>query len=449
MCVIRRAGLCLALMAVWLLGTRAAWARKWTDSTGRFSLEAELVEVKAGKVRLRQANGRVLDVPLARLSVADRKYLQSIEQLPDKPPKRPQPPVAWKVDAAAIGTELAKPTSFQFTATPLHEALEVISRQHGINIFLSIRDLNDVGLTADQPVTGTAQRARLDESLSGLLKPLNLTWLVQDDVVLVTTEEEAEQRLETRVYRPLGPANVDRLVAEMTANVAPTTWDRVGGPGSIVFLLPGAMVISQTAAVHGQIEQRYAKMLRPVRPPARQRARPPRHGRPTPQLVLAQPADFTLLNTPLDDVVKSLADKHKVNLRLDQKALADVGLGADTPVTLQLHGVRLESGLRLLLGQIDLTFMTDKDGILITTMEEAEQDLRQVSYPVRDLVPRGNFDELIDVITSTVAPTTWAEVGGPGNIRANAPRGSLEVQQTQQIHQELARLLTLLRQAPR
>ena len=52
-------------------------------------------------------------------------------------------------------------------------------------------------------------------------------------------------------------------------------------------------------------------------------------------------------------------------------------------------------------------------------------------------------------LRESMPPSQSMPRGGPGNIRGNPPRGSLEVQQTERIHQELTRLLTLLRQTPR
>lgn len=71
----------IAVMAVLL--TPAAGdspARRWTDSTGRFSIEAELVEVKDGNVRLRRHDGTILSLPSEKLSEADRRYLQARQQ---------------------------------------------------------------------------------------------------------------------------------------------------------------------------------------------------------------------------------------------------------------------------------------------------------------------------------------------------------------------------------
>ena len=46
-------------------------ARKWTDRTGKFSTEADLVHVKDGKAILKKSDGKVIAVPLDRLSAAD------------------------------------------------------------------------------------------------------------------------------------------------------------------------------------------------------------------------------------------------------------------------------------------------------------------------------------------------------------------------------------------
>ena len=51
--------------------------RRWTDHTGEFSTDAELVEVKQDNVALRKASGSTVTVPLARLSDADREYLKN------------------------------------------------------------------------------------------------------------------------------------------------------------------------------------------------------------------------------------------------------------------------------------------------------------------------------------------------------------------------------------
>jgi hypothetical protein len=63
----------LALSAAVAIGSASAGSlaiagetRTWTDSTGAFSIEAELVSSANNKVELRKADGRVITVPLER-----------------------------------------------------------------------------------------------------------------------------------------------------------------------------------------------------------------------------------------------------------------------------------------------------------------------------------------------------------------------------------------------
>jgi general secretion pathway protein D len=56
-----------------------------------------------------------------------------------------------------------------------------------------------------------------------------------------------------------------------------------------------------------------------------------------------------------------------------------------------------------------------------------------------------DFDSLIDLITSTVHPSTWDSVGGPGTITRFEGNLSIVVSQTQDVHEEVADLLEQLR----
>ncbi len=56
-----------------------------------------------------------------------------------------------------------------------------------------------------------------------------------------------------------------------------------------------------------------------------------------------------------------------------------------------------------------------------------------------------DFDSLIDLIKTTVKPTSWDDTGGTGTISQFATNLSLVVSQTQEVHEELADLLEQLR----
>ncbi|MEI8373716.1 MAG: SHD1 domain-containing protein [Planctomycetota bacterium] len=68
----------LAVASLLLAMGSLALARKWTTSDGKFTVEAELVSVADGKVKLRKAGNTVITVPVERLSPADREFLAAL-----------------------------------------------------------------------------------------------------------------------------------------------------------------------------------------------------------------------------------------------------------------------------------------------------------------------------------------------------------------------------------
>jgi len=75
----------IALLAVFVVSTSAASARKWTDSTGKYTVEAELVHLKDGIVQLKRSDdGRLIPVALSSLSSSDREYVKQVQNGPSE-----------------------------------------------------------------------------------------------------------------------------------------------------------------------------------------------------------------------------------------------------------------------------------------------------------------------------------------------------------------------------
>lgn len=67
----------------WLIratvGTLSA-TRQWKDASGKFSVEAEFVELTNGQVKLKRKDGQIISVALERLSHDDQVFLKSVSQ---------------------------------------------------------------------------------------------------------------------------------------------------------------------------------------------------------------------------------------------------------------------------------------------------------------------------------------------------------------------------------
>jgi hypothetical protein len=91
-------------------------------------------------------------------------------------------------------------------------------------------------------------------------------------------------------------------------------------------------------------------------------------------------------DAPLSEVVDYLATARNIPIVIDNRALDDVGLGSDTPITVNLKGITLRSALKLMLKEQQLTYVIRDEVLKITTPEEAENELLTKVYPVADLV---------------------------------------------------------------
>ena len=88
---------------------------------------------------------------------------------------------------------------------------------------------------------------------------------------------------------------------------------------------------------------------------------------------------------PLSDVVDYLRQRHGIEIQLDKKALTDAGVGSEVPITRTIKGITLRSALKLLLSELDLTYVLRHEVLMITSKTEAENMLSTRVYPVTDL----------------------------------------------------------------
>lgn len=62
--------------------------RTWTDDSGRFTVEAELDSIDGDNIRLKRADGKIVRLPLSKLSEADKKYVSELKS--ENPFEKPE-----------------------------------------------------------------------------------------------------------------------------------------------------------------------------------------------------------------------------------------------------------------------------------------------------------------------------------------------------------------------
>lgn len=182
----------------------------------------------------------------------------------------------------------------------------------------------------------------------------------------------------------------------------------------------------------------------------------------------------SFVDQPLHEILDQLGEKIGCSIVIRRKKLAESNISLDSPLTMRGKDVVAETLLSEMLAELNLTFHVTGNALIITTQEDASQEMQIRVYDCRDFYPRAgakgggsdsgekseasktgdwsprsrhypDYDPLVDLITTTVAPQSWDEVGGPGSVERY--QGILTVRQTRAIHRELERTLNMMRRA--
>jgi len=186
-------------------------------------------------------------------------------------------PVDRAASEAAIRAALDRPILMEFVETPLDNVFDYLRDAMRIPIVVEKKVLDDLGIALDLPITFSVKGISARSALNLLLRPLELDWMITDEVLLITSCEQVNARLSLWVYEVADlvvlrnekdqlELDFDSLIEVITTSVEPASWDHVGGPGSIAPFGVGAPMLSvrQTERVHQQLGELLAAMRKAV-----------------------------------------------------------------------------------------------------------------------------------------------------------------------------------------
>lgn len=99
--------------------------------------------------------------------------------------------------------QLKENVEAEFVDAALSDVMKFYEDSTGANIVIFANDLEEEGLTLDEPVSISLEKVSLKTALELILEPIGLTYVVDRDVVKITTIMKADEMLKTRVY-PVG-----------------------------------------------------------------------------------------------------------------------------------------------------------------------------------------------------------------------------------------------------
>jgi hypothetical protein len=218
-----------ALMVQAFQGDAAAFEEAEAVSRMIASMQPDS-SIGAATVFTTEAAGQLDKINRLRSLRSDR-FLETLYQVelshvpfPDEPPVRYPPAEVWQqltelrrkwksVDLhrhspneERIYEALNTTTSLEFPGNPLQDVVDYIAEIHNIPILLDEQSLSEAGISPDEEISLVISGITLRSALRLMLENVAgvpLDYVIEDEVMKITTLEIAEGRLQTRVY-PVG-----------------------------------------------------------------------------------------------------------------------------------------------------------------------------------------------------------------------------------------------------
>ena len=196
-------------------------------------------------------------------------------------------PACAKTEKCSIACCLEKPCSIDFEDAPLMDVVEHFRECSGLNIVFDEPALVEAGVNLQRPLSIKLNAVPLKKALEMVLHQVHLSYRVDSNILVFTTEALARGRAILRVYpvdnlvpaaepvvlgvsnrepiiswtavtpsgkQYLEEAPEDTLVRLIIQNIEPDSWIDNGGLGTVDYFPPTkSLVVCQTAEVHEQI----------------------------------------------------------------------------------------------------------------------------------------------------------------------------------------------------
>lgn len=192
----------------------------------------------------------------------------SISQEPTAAWKRPEgtPPAWLTADAARWARRnetrkaMTKKVTYNFQGIPLNNAMQEISRQVGVPIYINEVELDHCGCSSDLPVTAQGKELRLSELKEQILGPLDLNWRIRETEIEITSDDDVSAEPFVLVYdlayKSHEATDPQSLIDVLAQTIDSDEWRDYGGTGDSAMLTFGsALIVSAPDDTHRKIAE--------------------------------------------------------------------------------------------------------------------------------------------------------------------------------------------------
>jgi hypothetical protein len=221
----------------------------------------------------------------------------------------------------------------------LEEFLGWVKSESGLDVLIDKNRLMDEGVAINQPVSAIFRGVKsmsLQSMLKNVLAPVQLTYIIDGDLLTVTTSQNAADRLDSRLY-PVG--------------------DLILSTQAVAYSLLANSELDRELLVQHRLDQK-----------------------------LNQKISVNFSELPLEDVLEYFAEQIDDNLIIDRQKLLEEGVALDQPISLELSDKPVRQLLKALLDPVQLSTVIQNEAIVVTTSQSASDRLQTQIHAAQDIV---------------------------------------------------------------
>ncbi|GAB5401823.1 MAG: hypothetical protein Aurels2KO_00540 [Aureliella sp.] len=165
-----------------------------------------------------------------------------------------------------VQEKLSEEIIASFPGQPLRTVVTLMADTLGIPIWINAAELEAFGVDLDTPVNlDLSTEVSLRSALRIMLTPLELTYIPRNEVLEITSIDDAHSDLMTRQYDLAyllpNSSSVEAVHKTIHYSVHPDTWAMFGGNSSIV-QIGSSMVVIAPYHVHERVEKLLSQLMR-------------------------------------------------------------------------------------------------------------------------------------------------------------------------------------------
>ncbi|HEV3415560.1 MAG TPA: hypothetical protein VG056_02050 [Pirellulales bacterium] len=379
-------------------------------------------------------------------SPAARPVPSSVERIPPR-----------TVDVASRLTDPL--AAVNYVGVPLAQLLGELSQWSTISISFDADALSELNVAPDVPVTLHLKETTIAGVLDEALGPLGLSYSIVNGQLMIGRPRQGDFRRVRYAVSDLAGETADgapQFAALVHAMVDPPSWKEAGGMGTSRWS-DGALVIEQSESAHAQLLV-FCEKLRVARGlPLRSKIDPdrfrlmPRTAAAARALALPVTADFNRPE-PLTRILAHLHDSTHIALLVDQVALAEQRMSAETEGILAADHQPLGQALTALVEPMDLAWRVVGEGAIEITTPQAAAKRADVEFYLAGELLSGdtNGQALVDRIERELAAAAASDpAAARPTVRFDAASRALIVRAPQSVQLRVAAYLSGRRIAAR